>query len=171
MLVAACIYIYIYIYISEVGKNTEGARPGIQAQRPRTRTARTTRQINGARLDWWLGRFWRNVFLFRPVRVQRPIGVNHVVGTKSAPFSYTCHKCLRWRKGEGIPRLVSRYKNKGFVNSWYFQVWRMSIKPKELQWFWWDQKSPWHPKARLALQKYGFREFMILSSLKNVNKT
>ena len=53
----------------------------------------------------------------RPVRVQRPIGANHVVGTKSAPFSYTCHKSLRPWKGNGIPRLVSRYKNKGFVNS------------------------------------------------------
>ena len=32
-------------------------------------------------------------------------------------------------------------------------------------------ESPWHLKVRFALQKYGFREFMILSSLKNVNKT
>ena len=28
---------------------SEGSQPGIQAQRPRTRTARTTRQINGAK--------------------------------------------------------------------------------------------------------------------------
>ena len=32
-----------------LGKKTEGSQPGIQAQRPRTRTARTTRQINGAK--------------------------------------------------------------------------------------------------------------------------
>ena len=30
-----------------------------------------------------------------------------------------------------------------------------------------SMESPLHPKVRSALQKYGFREFMILSSLKN----
>ena len=69
-------------------------------------------------------------------------------GPGSRPTSNRCQPCWRARnviiykvslrpwKGEGIPRLVSRYKNNGFVNSWYFQVWRMFIKPKEFQWFW-----------------------------------
>ena len=30
-----------------------------------------------------------------------------------------------------------------------------------------DMEWTWHPNARFTLQKYGFREFMILSSLKN----
>ena len=51
---------------SEVGGENGAERrppPGIQAQRPRTRTARTTRQINGAIFVQWLGRFLRFVFL------------------------------------------------------------------------------------------------------------
>ena len=52
-------------------------QPGIQAQRPRTRTARTTRQINGARFDWWLARFWN--FVFRSASGPRP--ASHGVST------------------------------------------------------------------------------------------
>ena len=100
----------------------------------------------------------------RTVRVQRPIGVNHVVGTKSALFSYTCHKSLRWRKGEGIPRLVSRYKNKGFVNSWYFQVWIMSIKPKEFQWFWCVHSMS---NFKMSIKPKEFQWFWCVRSMSN----
>ena len=72
----------------------------------------------------------------RTVRVQRPIVSAMGFLGFSAPFSYTCRKCSSPKKAHGISRLVSRYKNKGFVNSWYFQVWRMFIKPKEFEWFW-----------------------------------
>ena len=33
--------------------------------------------------------------------------------------------------------------------------------------FAWDMEWTWHLNARFALQKYGFGEFMVLSSLKN----
>ena len=50
------------------------AQPGIQAQRPRTRTARTTRQINGAIFCGGQPDFWDSVLLAGTDRVQRPIG-------------------------------------------------------------------------------------------------
>ena len=82
---------------SEVGKNTEGARPGIQAQRPRTRTARTTRQINGARLFWWLARFWRKCPPFRPIprptskwrgKSMKELFVTHISSNKNVFETY-----------------------------------------------------------------------------------
>ena len=42
--------------------------PGIQAQRPRTRTARTTRQINGAIVVGLQADFWRKVYRPGPTR-------------------------------------------------------------------------------------------------------
>ena len=101
---------------------------------------------------------------WRTVRVQRPIGVNHVVSTKSAPFSYTCHKSLRPRKAHGIPRLVSRYKNKGFVNSWYFQVWRMSLKPMEFQWFWCVHSMS---NFKMSIKPKEFQWFWCVRSMSN----
>ena len=69
-------------HLSEVGgENGSGAgvpQPGIQAQRPRTRTARTTRQINGAISVQWLGRFWRKVFLSGYPSRATSIGPKHV---------------------------------------------------------------------------------------------
>ena len=66
---------------SEVGGENGAERrppPGIQAQRPRTRTARTTRQINGAISVQWLGRFWRKVSL---------------CGSRPRPTSNRPHRC------------------------------------------------------------------------------
>ena len=67
---------------SEVGgerrERSGSPQPGIQAQRPRTRTARTTRQINGAISVQWLGRFWRNVFRSGPATRPTSIGPKHV---------------------------------------------------------------------------------------------
>ena len=46
----------------------------------------------------------------------------------SAPLSCTCHKfqvseCVGFE--ESAPLFESRCKNTGFVNSWFFQVWRI----------------------------------------------
>ena len=98
------------------------------------------------------------------VRVQRPIGVNHGLVAFLAPFSYTCQKSLRWRKGNGIPRLVSRYKNKGFVNSWYFQVWRMSLKPMEFQWFWCVHSMS---NFKMSIKPKEFQWFWCVRSMSN----
>ena len=112
----------VYVIIGGWEKRKEGSQPGIQAQRPRTRTARTIRQINGARFVWWLARFWRNVS--RSACGSRP----RVQG---------CQPCCRSRNDSNFIAFAE------------------------------DKERSWHLNARLALQKYGFREFMIFSSLKN----
>ena len=50
------VVIIVPLYGSTIGgwEKSRRPQPGIQAQRPCTRTAHTTRQINGARFVWWL---------------------------------------------------------------------------------------------------------------------
>ena len=52
--------------------------PGIQAQRPRTRTARTTRQINGAIRFWYTGWFWDKCHPLRPDASYVPTQKTHL---------------------------------------------------------------------------------------------
>ena len=68
------------------------------------------------------------------------------------------------KKAHGIPRLVSRYKNKGFVNSWYFQVWRMSLKPMEFQWFWCVHSMS---NFKMSIKPTEFQWFWCVRSMSN----
>ena len=64
----------------------------------------------------------------------------------------------------------SRYNNKGFAKSWYFQVWRIGsvlvhasqVSSFSMRWIWRICSVVW-----VTLQTSGFREFTVLLSLKN----
>ena len=63
---------------------------------------------------------------------------------------------VRTRKDEGIQRCDPRYKNKVFVNSWYFQVWRIGSVLAHVSQLWCSRKccvlkNPLRSRTRVAI--------------------
>ena len=89
----------------------------------------------------WLGRFWRKVSLSgRPPRPTSKLRKWRLVHEMLVIIMVS----LGTWSGHGISMLVSRYKNKGLVNSWFFQVWRIGsvlvhvsqLSNSRVRWIW-----------------------------------